>query len=217
MSSAGWLVALGLIAAPPEMITFDSAPFGKVPPGWSTAMTDSGQPPKWEILKDTTAPSQPYVLAQVSTGSEQNRSPLAILDRAAVKDGEVSVRFKPVAGREERAAGVVFRYVDSKNYYLVRADALENNISLYRVKDGKQEPLTPKTRFVTARGVTHDVPTGSWSTLKVVFRGPLLSVYFNHRRVLQAEDTIFSGPGKVGLWTRADSVTYFDDFRYAQR
>jgi hypothetical protein len=216
LRTLGWLVSLGLVTASPEVITFDSAPLGKLPPGWTTAANQAATA-NWEILKDATARSQPYVLGQVPVGASGSMFPMAILDRASLRDGEVSVRLKPVAGKEDRAGGVVWRYLDPQNYCLARVNALENNISIYRVHNGKWTLLPQKGKPRTTAGVRHEIPTGAWATLRVVFRGPNVVLFYNHRRLLQAEDLAPGAPGKIGLWTKADSITYFDDFRYVAR
>jgi len=205
MKTLTWLFAFGLGASTGTVINFDTAPLGKVPPGWTVAMTNRGAAPKWEIRKDQSAPTQPYVLAQVSNDPTGNRSPLAILDRMSLRDGDVSVRIKPVAGREDQGGGVVWRYRDANNYYVARADALEKNVAVYRVENGR--------RSLMLAVVKHDIPTNAWSILKVSARGNRFQVYVDHRRILQGQDNTFSGAGGVGLWTAADSVTYFDDFR----
>ena len=138
---------------------------------------------------------------------------MAILNTAAYRDGEVSVKFKTVAGREDQAAGLVWRYRDPNNYYLVRANALENNIVMYKVEDGNRIPLTPKGKPARTYGVRHHIPPRTWSILKVTFKKSRFEVYFDHRKVFEAEDATFARAGKVGLWTKADSVTYFDDFQ----
>jgi hypothetical protein len=199
------LVSFGLIASSGRVVTFDTAPLGKMPPGWTVAMTNEGAAPHWEIRKDVSAPTQPYVLAQVSNDPAGNRSPLAIFDALSVRDGDVSVRMKPVAGKGEQAGGLVFRYRDANNYYLARANALDNNVALYKVQNGRRIPLNA--------GVRHDIPSNAWSILKVSVRGSRFQVYVNHRRILEAVDSTFMSPGKFGLWTVGDSVTYFDDFR----
>jgi hypothetical protein len=206
MKTLGFLVSLGLIASSGRVINFDTATIGKMPPGWSVAMTNSGAPPQWEILKDRTAPSPPYVLAQVSNGHADNRrTPLAILNSPKVKDADISVRLKPVAGSEDPGGGVVWRYQNENNYYLARANAVSDTISVYKVQNGRQIPLVA--------AVKHPVPKNAWSILKVSARGDRFQVYVDHRRIVQGQDKTFSGPGKVGLSTTADSVTYFDDFR----
>jgi hypothetical protein len=171
-------------------------------------MTHRGAAPQWEVLRDLSAPTQPYVLAQLSTDPTGNRFPLAILDSVQFHDGDVSVRLKPVAGRQDEAGGVVFRYIDENNYYLARANAVQDNVALFKVENGE------RTQIAVAR---HDLPLNVWEILKVSARGPRLQVYVDHRRILQAWDATFSGSGKVGLWTVGDSVTYFDDFRVYTR
>jgi hypothetical protein len=217
MNTLGWLASLTLAASIGQTVNFDATPPGTLPPGWTTASSHPGMPPKWEVLKDPSAPSPPHVFAQVSRESAGQWCPLAILNRVDVKDGDLSVKLKPVAGREDRAGGLVWRYRDPDNYYLVRANAVENDIVLFRVQDGKAVPLTPKGTAPRTYGVKHPVPPNQWSLLKVQFRGPLFSVYFNHRRLFQVVDNTFRQPGKVGLWTQAGSVTYFDDFRISGR
>jgi hypothetical protein len=205
-----WLIlplALGFMSTPGKLITFDSETLGKAPPGWTIAMTNGsgGQAPRWEIRVDRTARTQPYVLAQLSTESGNDRYPLAILDKPTLRDGEVSVRLKPVSGREDRAGGLVWRYRDPLNYYLARANALTKNVAIFKIQNGRRTQI--------AYSVNHDIPSNDWSILKVSFHGQRFQVYVNHRRLLSAEDRTFSGEGKVGLCTIADSVTYFDDFR----
>lgn len=197
-------IFFGLMGSPEKIIDFDSAAVGKMPPGWSTAVTNGRAATQWQVVRDTSAPTQPYVLAQVSN-APATLFPLAILDTMAVRDGEVSVRVKPLAGRPEQAGGVVFRYRDANNYYCARANALDHTVGLFKVQNGQTYPL--------AAGVRHDIPANAWSILKVAVRGNKFQVYVNHRRLLQAQDGTFLGTGKVGLWTRGESATYFDDFR----
>jgi hypothetical protein len=200
-----WLVAFGLTAAAGRVVTFDNGPLGKTPPEWTVAMTNHGRPARWEIVKDMSAATQPYVLAQVSTDPLRDRYPLAIFNDATFRDGEVSVRLKPVSGREVQAGGIVWRYKDENNYYLARANALEKNVQVFKVENGVRKPLMA--------GVHHEIPSNAWSILKVAARGNRFQVYMDHRRILQGWDNTFMSGGKVGLWTVADSVTYFDEFR----
>lgn len=213
MRALGWLLSFTLWGTASRTINFDSTKPGAVPPGWVTVASSAGASSRWEVLKDTSAPSPPYVFAQVSDGASAGLCPLAILDKVDVKDGDLSVRLKPVGGKEVRAGGLVWRYRDPNNYYLVRANSRENTIVLYKVEDGKVTPLASKGAAPATFGVKHNVPANQWSVLKVQFRGPAFSVYFNHRRAFEVLDSTFAKAGKVGLWTKADSVTYFDDFR----
>jgi len=219
MRTLGWLMSFALWGTATQTINFDSATLGSVPPGW-TVSPNTGAPSNWEIRKDSSAPSPPYVFAQTSSYAAGNAAsdfcPLAILNKTNVKDGDLSVKVKPVTGREHRAGGLVFRYRDPENYYVLRANALENSIVLYKVEDGKRMPLASRGD-PRSYGVKHPVPFNEWSVLKVQFRGPLFSVYFNHRRLFEVLDSTFRKPGKVGLWTKADGVTYFDDFRIAAK
>ncbi len=205
MRPLGLLISFGLIASTGKIVNFDTAPLGKMPPGWTVAMTNRGAAPKWEILRDGSAPTQPYVLAQVSNDPTGDRFPLAIFDGLTVRDSDISVRVKPVAGHADQAGGLVFRYRDNNNYYLARANALDHSVALFKVQDGH--------RIALNAGVHHDIVLNAWSILKVSVRGNRFQVYVNHRRILQASDDTFTKPGKVGLWTIGDSVTYFDDFR----
>ncbi|MGO4879730.1 MAG: hypothetical protein ACLP59_02775 [Bryobacteraceae bacterium] len=214
MKTLGWLMSFALWGTVTQTINFDSVKPGSVPPGW-TVSANSGAPPKWEVVKDPSAPSPPYVFAQVSKPGDGG-CPLAILDKMDVKDGDLSVKVKPVAGREDRTGGLVFRYRNPENYYLVRANSLDNRIVLYKIEDGKRTALALRDE-PSAFGVQHPVPFNQWSVLKVQFRGPLFSVYFNHRRLFEVMDSTFRQSGKVGLWTKADSVTYFDDFRISAK
>jgi hypothetical protein len=214
MSFVLWGALWGTVT---QTINFDSAKPGLLPPGW-TVTPNAGTRAEWEVRRDPTAPSPPYVFAENSSytaGGGDGRCPLAILNQTDVKDGELSVKLKPVAGKQDRAGGLVWRYHDPDNYYLVRANALENSIVLYKVEDGKRTPLASRGAIPNSYGVNHPVPLNQWSVLKVQFRGPLFSVYFNHRRLFEVLDSTFRDPGKVGLWTKAGGVTYFDDFRIA--
>jgi hypothetical protein len=204
MKPLAFLISLGWMVSNGTVVTFDTGPVGRVPAGWTIAMTNHGSPPQWQVLQDSSAPTQPYVLAQTSTGAS-DRCPLAILDSVTLKDGDVSVRIKPVSGKEDRAGGVVWRYRDPDNYYLVRVNSLTRNVVVYKVRNG--------VRTQVSQAAPHEIPANAWSILKVSARGDRFQIFVDHRRILQGSDRTFAGAGKVGLWTVADSVTYFDDFR----
>jgi hypothetical protein len=213
MTAFGWLVSFGLLASSANVITFDRDTLGKTPPGWTVTMTNHGAAPRWEVVKDASAPTQPYVLAQVSTDVHQDRFPLAILDTPAVRDADLSVRLKPVSGQKDQSGGLVFRYRDEKNYYMLQANALGEDVALYKFENGRAFPIAPRGKPAAAYEVKHDIRPNAWQILKVSFRGNQFQVYVNHRRLFQAQDSTFTGAGKVGLITASDSVTYFDDFR----
>jgi 3-keto-disaccharide hydrolase len=196
-----------------ELVNFDKAAPGGLPPGWTSAMTHSGGPPRWEVLRDGTAPSRPNVLAQVSNDPTAGRFPLAIYDNARLADGSVSVRFKTVSGAVDQAAGLVWRYRNPENYYIARANALEDNVVLYKVENGQRVALAPRGRPSRTYGVKHDIPKGVWNTLTVEFNGDVMKVALNGEALFEVVDSTFAAAGKVGVWTKADSVTYFDDLR----
>jgi hypothetical protein len=206
------ITVLRISAAQSELIRFDQALPGKLPVDWTAAMTHAGAPPHWEIVRDESAPSPPNVLAQLSRDKTAGRFPLAIWDRALLQDGEVSVAFKAVDGSIDQAAGIVWRSQDSNNYYIARANALENNVVLYKVENGVRTSIAPKGLPSRSYGVKHLIPSGRWNNLKVTFAGATFAVFLNQERLFEVEDTTFQKPGKIGLWTKADSVTYFDDF-----
>ena len=192
-------------------ITFDTTAAGTLPAGWTVAMTHKGGAPKWEVVVDNSAPSKPSVLAQVSKDSTGGRFPMAIYDKANIKDGRVTVKFKVISGSADQAAGLVWRYKDPENYYIVRANALEDNVVLYKVEKGERIALAPKGTPSKTYGVKHRVPKLTWNTLGVSFQGSVFMVSFDGEKLFEVEDSTFTVAGKVGLWTKADSVTYFDD------
>jgi Domain of Unknown Function (DUF1080) len=200
-----------------EVIRFDHATAGSLPAGWTVAMTHAGGAPKWELVRDETAAHPPMVLAQVSRDASAGRFPLAVWDGAMIRNGEASVAFKAVEGKIDRAAGIVWRYQDPNNYYTVRANALENNVVLYKVEAGVRLSIAPKGLPSRAYGVKHEIPSLRWNTLRVVFNGSLFTVFLNGERLFDVEDQTFKKAGKVGLWTKADSVTYFADFMFEKR
>jgi Domain of Unknown Function (DUF1080) len=199
-------------AASAELIRFNSGTPGSLPSGWTVAMTHAGGEPQWQIVRDSVAPSRPYVLAQTSQDKTAGRFPLVVWDGASVRNGEVSVAFKAVSGTIDQAAGIVWRYQDANNYYIVRANALENNIVLYKVENGVRLSIAPKGMPSRSYGVKQAIPKGHWNTLGIIFKDAQFSVFFNGERVLETEDRTFTKAGKTGLWTKADSVTYFDNF-----
>jgi hypothetical protein len=207
---------LGLLVishASSEVIRFDAVTPEGLPTGWTVAMTHEGGAPRWQITRDASAPSPPYVLAQASQDKTAGRFPLAVWNGASIRNGKVSVAFKTVSGTVDQAAEIVWRYQDPNNYYIVRANVLENNIVLYKVENGVRLSIVPKGMPSRAYGVKYDIPKGQWNNLRVVFKDSQFSVFFNGAQVFETEDRTFAKAGRAGLWTKADSVTYFDDFR----
>ena len=182
---------------------FEDAEAGAPPPGFSFALTGGGRPVRWVVLEDPSSPAGPKVLAETSKDRTSDRFPLAILDGFEARDVAVSVRFKPVSGAVDQAAGLVVRLRDPRNYYIARANALEGNVRLYRVVDGR------RTQFA---GVDVPVPRDRWQTLGLRVAGERFEVSLDGRTLFSATDRTFAEAGRIGLWTKADSLTHFDGF-----
>ena len=194
-------VLVGIVLA--DAVNFDNLPVGSAPAGWTATKTGTGDA-KWTIEKDDTAPSKPNVLKQ----SGQATYPVCINDDTSLKDGFVEVKFKPIAGREDQAGGLVWRAADSNNYYVARANALENNVTVYHTIKGRR---TEKKR------ANVKVASNQWHTLRVEFQGTHVVVISDGTKALEWDDDTFKDAGKVGVWTKADSVTLFDDFSYGPK
>jgi hypothetical protein len=186
-----------------------------------------GQPPKGFVFGHTAKVGAPgtwvvqaegtnQYLAQTNADSTNSRFPVAVVSDISTVDVDVSVRFRPVSGRVDRAAGLVWRYQDENNYYVVRANALEDNVVLYKVERGRRTDLPLKGAGRTY-GKAAEVPASQWSTLRVVATGPRFEVSLNGVRLYQVEDATFAAAGRVGVWTKADSVTHFDDLTVVTR
>lgn len=212
------LVSATLAAQNPSrrVIDFESDSVGQPPAGFSFALTGSGRQGVWVVRKDDAAAERGNVLAQTDADRTSYRFPLAVFNDVATKDVDISVRFRPVSGGVDQAAGLVWRYQDANNYYIVRANALEGNVVLYKVEKGKRTDLPVKGSGRTY-GKKAGVPKNTWSQMGITVRGPLFTVSLNGQGLYEVEDTTFTGAGKVGVWTKADSVTYFDDFTVVAR
>lgn len=191
-------------------IDFNRDKAGSPPRDFSTALTGQGKPGVWIVTIDSDSPNQGNVLAQTDADTTNYRFPICVYDKLSAKDADISLRFKAVSGKKDQAAGIVWRYRDKDNYYIVRANALENNVVLYKVQNGKREDLPLKGKERTYGTKTKVTPM-QWNTLRVTAEGNLFSAYLNGEKLFEVEDSTFPGAGKVGVWTKADSVTYFDD------
>jgi hypothetical protein len=173
---------------------------GALPPGFSTGLTGRGKAVAWSVLEDPSAPSG-HALAEVSADTTDYRFPLAIYDGQRVSNVAVTVHFKAVAGKVDRAAGIALRLLDPDNYYIVRANALEDNVRFYRVVKGDRHQI---------EGVSLTIPSDTWLVLGLRAEGDKFTVTLNGKELFAATDLTFTGPGRVALWTKADSVTHFD-------
>lgn len=182
--------------------SFDSDKGGSLPEGFRLARTGSGAQGRWVVKAEAGAPSGANVLAQLDQDDTDMRFPVAVVDGLKLKDVKVSVRCKAISGKVDEACGLVFRYVDENNYYITRANALEDNVRLYKVEKGSRRQLA---------SWSGKVAPGVWHTLAAEANGDDLTVTWNGQKIMEAEDATFGQAGTVGVWTKADSVTYFDD------
>ena len=187
-----------LIVAILDTVNFDTATVGQSPAGWTCTRTGTGEA-KWTVERDASAPSQPNVLKQSGVATY----PVCFKDDTSVKDGYVEVKFKSISGKEDQAGGVVWRLKDANNYYIARANALEDNVTIYHTINGRR----------TEKGRTNiKVAANTWHAIRVDFAGNHFVVTYDGRKALEWSDDTFKDAGKVGVWTKADSVTLFDDF-----
>src|SRR6266480_2366894 len=185
------------------LINFDNVSIGSAPSGWTATLTGSGNA-KWTVEKDDTAPSKPNVLKQSGVAT----FPVCFKNDTSVKDGFVEVKFKPISGKEDQAGGVIWRLKDANNYYIARANALEGNVTIYHTINGRR---------VEKKRTSMKVASNEWHNLRVDFKSNHFTVKFDGKKAIDWEYETFKDAGKVGVWTKADSVTLFDDFSYGTK
>ena len=186
-------------------LSFDDLAPGNIPQGWKVEATNQKGPlATWQVVKDTTAPSGQHVLALTKPnhtfGGTFN---LLWTDQIRFLNGEIEVDFKANSGVEDQGGGVIWRAQDKDNYYISRYNPLENNFRIYYVKDGARRMLA---------SALVKLPAHKWHELKIVQQGNKISGYLNDKKLLEVEDSTFARAGGVGLWTKADAVTSFDNF-----
>jgi hypothetical protein len=191
-------------------ISFESTQIGAAPEGWTATLTGSGDP-KWTVESDETAPSKPKIVKQ----SGRATFPLLLKNDTNIMDGFIEVKFKAIAGSQDRAAGVIWRAQDANNYYVVRANALEDNFVLYKTVNGVRSALDIVGRK-GGYGVSVAVPANTWHSLRIDFKATRFKASFNGNQLFEVEDSTFTDAGMVGLWTKADSVTLFDQMTYGE-
>ena len=190
----------GLSQSAATVIAIGKMELGAAPTEFRFARTGKGAPGKWVVVSDLTS-SGDRVIEQSSTDRTDYRFPLAIFEPIVAKNVEVSISFKPVAGRVDQAAGIAVRVADADNYYVVRANALEDNVRFYRVVKGRREQID---------GVNTKVAGNVWHTLGLKAQDDRFTVGFDGKTLFATSDKTFAGAGKISLWTKSDSVTRFD-------
>jgi hypothetical protein len=177
-----------------------SMQFGQVPSDFTFWHTGGGGAAKWCVVSDPTAVRQ-AAIAQTSADTTDYRFPLAVYKPVSARDVDVTVRFKPVGGKVDQAGGIAVRLATYDDYYVVRANALEDNVRFYRVVKGRREQI---------KGADTKVASNQWHTLGLRAESDRFTVFYDGKELFTAQDATFASPGKVALWTKADSVTYFD-------
>ena len=201
--AAGFLATSGSDAfsqSAATIIAIAKMEVGAAPTGFKFARTGQGASSKWAVVSDATS-SEGRVIEQSSTDRTDNRFPLAIFESIVAKNVEVSISFKPVAGRVDQAGGTAVRVVDADNYYVVRANALEDNVRFYRVVKGRREQID---------GVNIKVAGNVWHTLALKAQDDRFTIGFDGKTLFTTSDKTFAASGKIALWTKSDSVTRFD-------
>lgn len=179
---------------------FDAAASGSLLADWTCGLTGKGAP-VWKVETSPSAPSKANVLKQSGNGD----FPWCADTSAALADGYVEVKFRPLSGEDDQAGGLMWRWKDGDNYYVARANALENNVSLYHMTKGKRRTI----KYVDA-----PVALNEWHVLRVAFKGQNIKVFLDGVQYMDLDDDHIAGPGAVGVWTKADSITEFDDFAF---
>lgn len=198
------LAGSSAFAAEPVTIALDAMTVGGPVTGFAPGLTGGGGPVMWQVRPDATALGS-RAIGQVSQERVENRFPVLLYNGVRLSDVDVAVRFKPVSGFVDRAAGLVVRARDANNYYVVRANALENNVALYRVVGGR------RTQFA---GAEADVKSEEWQSLRLAVEGAQFKVWLNGALLFVAADSAIPGEGRIGLWTKADSFTLFSELTY---
>jgi len=190
-------------AAEPFHPLLKDAKVGELPKGWTAAKTGEGPGSVWKVVEDP-AVAGGKALAQTSLEGPNPLFNLCVAEDTSFTDVEIELALKAVAGKKDQGGGPVWRYQDANNYYVARVNPLEDNYRVYKVVNGRRTQLG--TADVKA-------PAEKWHQLRVVHQGDHIQCFLNGRLMLDVHDSAFPGPGKVGLWTKADAVTHFHDFR----
>ena len=193
-----------------KSFTFENYETGKIPSGWSQYFTGKGENTSWKVVDD----HGNKVLAQLSSDQPNYHFNEIVFDGFKAKNVELKVRLKGVQGKKDQGGGFVWRFTDADNYYVVRANPLEDNVVLYKVENGKRTDL-PLIGKGKTYGVTVPKLGSGWNDLKLTVVNDIFTVYLNGKEIFQVKDKTFTNEGKVGLWTKADAVSYFDDFKIA--
>jgi hypothetical protein len=182
------------------MIAIDKMTPAAAPTGFEFARTGRGGPAQWTVTSDPSA-GVGLAIEQTSTDMTDYRFPLAIYQPVLASNVDVTIRFKAVAGKVDQAGGIAVRLSDPDNYYVARANALEDNVRFYHVIKGKRSQI---------EGANTKVTSNEWHQLGLRAQGPRFTITFDGKELFTATDRTIAGAGKVAFWTKADSVTRFE-------
>ena len=184
--------------------TFDNDPQKTLPSEFQIGTLFDGRPAgEWKMLETDRAKSPPGVLGQLMAKGPEHAYKTLLIDGTKSSDIELEISFLPIEGKADMGGGLIWRATDDRNYYLTRANPLEQNIRIYRVVKGVRQMLKNFDQIIDVR---------QWHTLRVLTNGCRIQVYFDDKQVFDLCDQTFS-TGRVGLWTKSDAVTYFDDLK----
>jgi hypothetical protein len=186
-------------------IKFSKDDVGKAPTGWKAEKTGKGEGSIWKVVEDDTAPSKSGLALAQTAESPSSMFNICVLEDSKYKDVELSVSFKAVAGKKDQGGGFVWRYQDNNNYYICRMNPLEDNYRVYKVVNGKRS-----AQFQDAEA---KVPVGEWHTLKVKMEGDHIQCFLDGKKYLDVKDDSIKEAGKIGLWSKADAQSHFDEFK----
>jgi hypothetical protein len=190
-------------------VVFYKSDAGKTPRGWKAEQTGKGEGSVWKVVADDTSPNKlknGYVLAQTAESPNALFNLCVLSPARNLKDVEVSVAFKAVKGKLDQGGGIVWRYQDANNYYIARMNPLEDNYRFYKVVDGKRMQLGTKEEI--------KIPAGEWHRLRIKQVGTQIECWLDDKKLLEGKDDTFAKAGNVGLWTKADAQTHFDEFTF---
>ncbi|MCD6460660.1 DUF1080 domain-containing protein [bacterium] len=185
---------------------FEKTENANIPDEWKIEATNArGEFATWKVLFDSQDEQKTKVLGMIKANDDFGGAfNLCWTDNIQIDNIEIETKFKAIQGIEDQGGGLIWRVQDKDNYYIARANPLENNFRMYSVKDGARKTLdSAKVK----------VPSNKWHTIKIIHRGTHIEGYLNGKKYLEWDDATFPNAGGFGLWTKADAVTYFDDFK----
>ena len=182
------------------LATFDSCANNDIPNGWFPAVTGNNTAGSWELVEN----EGNKIVGQTSAAGSGYLFNLLIFEKPEIKNLVLSVNLKAISGNEDQGGGLVWRYQDADNYYIARANPLENNFRLYKVINGSRKQLKSYSLPVTSN---------KWHNITISHAADVIKCYYDGQLFLQHTDTSINKTGKTGLWTKADAVTYFDDYK----